>query len=117
MKGIIGVIRIYGPPTGRKVSYRAIADCHVVENVIVEEWLVRDKLTLIYQLGFDVHEMARKLAAQEVDVGRWSQFLQKQIGYVANCHRNLMPIMPLLKLKILCGAAFMKFGIGACLIR
>ena len=60
---------IYGPPTGRKVSYRAIADCHVVDNVIVEEWLVRDRLSLIYQLGFDVHEMARKLAAQEVDAG------------------------------------------------
>ena len=59
----------YGPPTGRKVSYRAIADCHVIENVIVEEWLVRDQLTLIYQLGFDVHEMARELAAQELDSG------------------------------------------------
>ena len=55
----------YGPPTGRKVSYRAIADCHVVDNVIVEEWLVRDELSLIHQLGFDVQEMARKLAAME----------------------------------------------------
>lgn len=59
----------YGPPTGRKVSYRAIADCHVVDNVIIEEWLVRDELALIYQLGFDVHEMARQIAAQEVDPG------------------------------------------------
>lgn len=58
---------MYGPPTGRKVSYRAIADCHVVDNVIVEEWLVRDRLTLIYQLGLDVHELARKLATQEQD--------------------------------------------------
>ncbi len=55
----------YGPPTGRKVSYRAIADCYIVENVIVEEWLVRDELSLIYQLGFDVHELARKFAEQE----------------------------------------------------
>ena len=59
----------YGPPTGRRVSYRAIADCHVVDNVIVEEWLVRDELSLIIQLGFDVHEMARKFAAQEEDSG------------------------------------------------
>ena len=55
----------YGPPTGRKISYRAIADCHVIDNVIVEEWLIRDELSLIHQLGFDVHEMARKFAAQE----------------------------------------------------
>ena len=60
----------YGPPTGRKISYRAIADCAIVEGVIVEEWLVRDELSLIYQLGFDVHEMARKLAQYEGDIGQ-----------------------------------------------
>lgn len=57
----------YGPPTGKKMSYRAIADCSVVEGVIVEEWLVRDELALVYQLGFNVHEMARKLAQEEVN--------------------------------------------------
>ncbi|WP_420641530.1 ester cyclase [Candidatus Leptofilum sp.] len=60
----------YGPPTGRRVSYRAIADCAVVEGVIVEEWLVRDELSLVYQLGFDVHEMARQMAQQETDIGQ-----------------------------------------------
>lgn len=59
----------YGPPTGRKVSYRAIADCSVVEGVIVEEWLVRDELSLVYQLGFDVHEMARQMAQRERETG------------------------------------------------
>jgi predicted ester cyclase len=59
----------YGPPTGKKVSYRAIAECSVVEGVIIEEWLVRDELSLIYQLGFDVHEMARQMALQEADSG------------------------------------------------
>ena len=55
----------YGPPTGKKISYRAIADCLVVAGMIVEEWLVRDELSLVYQLGFDVHEMARALARSE----------------------------------------------------
>ena len=55
----------YGPPTGKKVSYRAIAECSVVEGVIIEEWLARDELSLVYQLGFDVHEMARKMAEVE----------------------------------------------------
>ena len=60
----------YGPPTGKKVSYRAIADCAIVEGVIVEEWLVRDELSLIYQLGFDVHEMARQMAQREGNIGQ-----------------------------------------------
>jgi predicted ester cyclase len=53
---------VYAPPTGRKVSYRAIADCVCKENRIIEEWLVRDELTLIRQLGLDPHELARRFA-------------------------------------------------------
>ena len=55
----------YGPPTDKRVSYRAIADCAITEGVIVEEWLVRDELSLIYQLGFDVHQLAQEMALQE----------------------------------------------------
>jgi predicted ester cyclase len=60
----------YGPPTGKRVSYRAIADCVVQAGVIVEEWLVRDELSLLYQLGYDIHEMARTIAQQEDDAAR-----------------------------------------------
>lgn len=60
----------YGPPTGKKVSYRAIADCLVKEGIIVEEWLVRDELSLVYQLGFDVYQLARELAEQEKNMGQ-----------------------------------------------
>ncbi len=60
----------YGAPTGKKVSYRAVADCVIKEGVIVEEWLVRDELSLIHQLGFDVHELARKMAQNKGDVGQ-----------------------------------------------
>ncbi len=56
---------IYGDPTGRKVRYRAIADCIMRENRIVEEWLVRDELLLITQLGFDPHLLARQFAEME----------------------------------------------------
>lgn len=55
----------YGPATGKRINYRAIADCLVKENVIVEEWLVRDELSLITQLGFDAWEMAKRFAAKE----------------------------------------------------
>ena len=54
----------YGPATGRKVSYRAIADCAVKDNVIYEEWLVRDELSLVTQLGFNGFDLAKKLAAK-----------------------------------------------------
>jgi hypothetical protein len=33
---------VYGPPTGRKVLTRTIANCFVKENMIREEWLVRE---------------------------------------------------------------------------
>ncbi len=49
----------FGAPTGKRVSYRAIADCKIVEGVIVEEWLTRDNLTQIVELGFDPHKLAR----------------------------------------------------------
>lgn len=55
----------FGPPTGKKVSYRAIADCRIANNVIVEEWLARDNAILLMQLGFDVHEVAQRLAEEE----------------------------------------------------
>ena len=45
---------LYGPPTGKKVLVRAIANCLAKENLIFEEWLLRDELALINQLGYDL---------------------------------------------------------------
>jgi predicted ester cyclase len=59
----------WGPPTGRRCTWRAIADCIVVQNRIVEEWLVRDDLHLCRQLGLDPHEVARALAATDLARG------------------------------------------------
>ncbi len=55
---------IYGPPTGRKVMRQGIAHCFVKDNYIVEEWICRDELALIRQLGFDEHALAKKMAKQ-----------------------------------------------------
>lgn len=54
---------IYGPPTGRRVVRQGIAHCFVHENRVVEEWICRDELALIRQLGFDEIVLARNLAA------------------------------------------------------
>tara|TARA_B110000091_G_C13818656_1_gene479369 strand:+ start:1187 stop:2170 length:984 start_codon:yes stop_codon:yes gene_type:complete len=51
---------IFGNPTGKKVFFRTIADCKVANNKIYEEWLVRDNLQILIQLGFDPVEMAKK---------------------------------------------------------
>ena len=52
----------FGPATGRKVSFRTTVDCAAENNRIHEEWLVRDNLWIVKQLGFDPHEVAKKLA-------------------------------------------------------
>lgn len=43
----------FGPPTGRRAFRRGIANCLVKENLIVEEWLVQDTMTVVRQLGLD----------------------------------------------------------------
>lgn len=53
----------WGPPSNRPVRFLAIANCLVKENRVVEEWLVRDTAAVVRQLGFDLHEVARRAAA------------------------------------------------------
>lgn len=60
---------IYGPPTGRKMIRQGIVHTFVHRNKIVEEWIVRDELALIRQLGFDELELARKFAASQQSQG------------------------------------------------
>ena len=55
----------YGPPTGRKVKHLGIANCVVKENMIVEEWVVRDALAMVRQLGLDENEVVNKLLAED----------------------------------------------------
>ena len=50
----------YGHATHKAVQFRTIADCLITENRIIEEWLVRDNLGLLRQLGFDPVKMAKE---------------------------------------------------------
>lgn len=52
----------FGRATGKKVNFRTVIDCAIENNRIYEEWLVRDNLWLVKQLGFDVHEVAKNMA-------------------------------------------------------
>lgn len=54
----------YGPATGRKVTTHVFADCVVRNGMIEKEWLVRDNLSLVRQLGLDPQAVARREAAR-----------------------------------------------------
>jgi predicted ester cyclase len=55
---------IYGSPTGRRILRTGIANCFVKENRIMEEWIVRDELALVQQLGIDPLAAAARLGSQ-----------------------------------------------------
>ena len=57
---------IYGPPTGRKVAVRGIANCVVKDNRIVEEWVAYNELSLIRQLGLDENKIIEEFARNNV---------------------------------------------------
>lgn len=59
----------YGPATGIKAQIFTIADCVCVENRIVEEWLVRDNLGLVTQLGYDGYAIAQQQALLDMQNG------------------------------------------------
>ncbi len=60
---------IYGPPTGRWVRRYGVAHCLVLENKIVEEWLVQDNLAVVRGLGLDPHTYAKRSAQADYDAG------------------------------------------------
>lgn len=52
----------FGPATGRVQGAVTVADCLVRDNLIVEEWLVRDNARAALQLGLEPRELARAQA-------------------------------------------------------
>ena len=56
-----GAHAIYGSPTGRKIFFRAIADCTIANNRVDEEWLIRDNYHILLQLGLDPVGLAKRL--------------------------------------------------------
>ncbi|AZL58235.1 nuclear transport factor 2 family protein [Tabrizicola piscis] len=55
----------YGKATGRKLTYRIIADCHAIANQINDEWLIRDQGAIVRQMGLDPETFARDQIARE----------------------------------------------------
>ena len=52
----------WGPATGRRLAARFAADCISRDNKIHTEWLVRDAGAQVRQLGFNIQEVAQRVA-------------------------------------------------------
>ena len=55
----------YGAATGKKLTYRILADCHAIANQIDDEWLIRDQGAIVRQMGWDPAQFARDQIARE----------------------------------------------------
>ncbi|PJE79804.1 hypothetical protein CI610_01199 [invertebrate metagenome] len=58
----------FGPATGKNIQFRTVADCKCYKNRIVEEWLVRDNLHIVKQLGLNPVEIAQNMAKHELSI-------------------------------------------------
>ncbi len=56
----------YGPATNRLLKTRIIADCWVVDQVVTEEWLVRDQSAFARGLGLQPKELARSMMQDDL---------------------------------------------------
>ena len=56
---------VYGAPTGRRVAYRILADCHCQNDQVNDEWLVRDQGAIVRQMGLDPKTFAANLINNE----------------------------------------------------
>lgn len=56
---------VYGKATGKALSYRIIADCAARDNMIYDEWLIRDQGAIVRQLGIDSKDFAIDLIERE----------------------------------------------------
>ncbi len=56
---------VYGKATGKRLSYRIIADCHAINNQINDEWLIRDQGAIVRQMGWDPADYARDSIERE----------------------------------------------------
>lgn len=56
---------VYGEATGKRLTYRVIADCAALNDQIYDEWLVRDQGAIVRQLGMEPKAYAAGLIARE----------------------------------------------------
>jgi len=55
----------YGEATGKQLRYRILADCHARDNMIDDEWLIRDQGAIVRQMGWDPKTFAADQITRE----------------------------------------------------
>lgn len=60
---------IFGKPTGRTFVTRTIVDCMILENKIYREWVARDNMAQLVQLGIDPQAYAAAIARRKFEAG------------------------------------------------
>jgi len=55
----------YGEATGKQLRYRILADCHARNNMIDDEWLIRDQGAIVRQMGWDPKAFAADQITRE----------------------------------------------------
>ena len=78
----------FGPATGNKINFRTVIDCAVTNNRIHEEWLVRDNLWIVTQLGINPEELARNMAKT---ANQKMNYLQNTYGLWESMEGQFMP--------------------------
>lgn len=78
----------FGPATGKQIQITNIADCEVNNGLITREWLIRDNLALVRQLGFDPVSSASILAEQFDD--RQNAWLASEFSRTS-AHKDSVP--------------------------
>jgi len=73
---------VFGPATGKRVYAMNIADCEINDGLITREWLVRDNLALVSQLGFDAQRAAQEMAGR-FENNTW-QWIESEFERVSN---------------------------------
>lgn len=60
----------YGPPTGKDWVNRSVAHCLVEDNLVTEEWVIRDEFAVLEHLGLDPYQVAGELAKRSPILGK-----------------------------------------------
>ncbi len=61
---------LYGAATGKRLTYRILADCAIRDGAVYDEWMVRDQSAIVAQMGHDLVDWTRDLIA--CAAVRWS---------------------------------------------
>jgi predicted ester cyclase len=84
-----------GPATGKRITFTTIADCLCKENLIIEEWLVRDYSHMALQLGYQPRAVARIHAAADKAKGARADWRKAAMARVHDAPRSIFTNHPL----------------------